>query len=46
MEDTAKYIEKLKLNKTIVLVGSFILGSSSDTDATFNLVYAFSALQT
>ena len=45
MEDTAKYIGKLNLNKTIVLVGSFILGSSSDTDAPFNLGYAISSLQ-
>ena len=36
MEDTAKYIGKCNLNKTIVLVGSFILGSSADTDAPFN----------
>ncbi|MCF4100091.1 MULTISPECIES: asparaginase domain-containing protein [Flavobacteriaceae] len=45
MEDTAKYIGKLNLNKTIVLVGSFILGSSVDTDAPFNLGYAISSLQ-
>jgi len=45
MEDTAKYIGKLNLNKTIVLVGSFILGSSEDTDAPFNLGYAISSLQ-
>ena len=45
MEDTAKYIGKLNLNKTIVLVGSFALGSSADTDAPFNLGYAISSLQ-
>ena len=45
MEDTAKYIGKLNLNKTIVLVGSFILGSSAETDAPFNLGYALSSLQ-
>jgi L-asparaginase len=45
MEDTAKYIGKLNLNKTIVLVGSFTLGSSDDTDAPFNLGYAISSLQ-
>ena len=45
MEDTAKYIGNLNLNKTIVLVGSFILGSSADTDAPFNLGYAISSLQ-
>lgn len=45
MEDTAKYIGKLNLNKTIVLVGSFILGTSADTDAPFNLGYALGSLQ-
>ena len=45
MEETAKYIGKLNLNKTIVLVGSFILGSSSNTDAPFNLGYAISSVQ-
>lgn len=45
MEDTAKYIGKLNLGKTIVLVGSFILGSSANTDAPFNLGYAISSLQ-
>lgn len=45
MEDTAKHIGKLNLNKTIILVGSFILGSSADTDAPFNLGYAISSLQ-
>ena len=37
MEATAKYIGKLNLGKTIVLVGSFTLGSSANTDAPFNL---------
>ena len=45
MEDTAKYIGSLEINKTIVLVGSFVLGSSGDTDAPFNLGYAISSLQ-
>ena len=45
MEDTAKYIGRLNLKKTIVLVGSFILGSSENTDAPFNLGYAISSLQ-
>ena len=45
MEATAKYIGKLNLGKTIVLVGSFILGSSANTDAPFNLGYAISSLQ-
>jgi L-asparaginase len=45
MEDTAKYIGKLNLGKTIILVGSFILGDSENTDASFNLGYAVSSLQ-
>ena len=45
MEDTAKYIGKLNLNKTIVLVGSFVLGSSYGTDAPFNLGYAICSVQ-
>lgn len=45
MEDTAAHIGKLNLNKTIVLTGSFILGSSQNTDAPFNLGYALCALQ-
>ncbi|WP_300435488.1 asparaginase domain-containing protein [Christiangramia sp.] len=45
MEHTAKYIGNRSLNKTIVLVGSFILGTEKNTDAPFNLGYAISALQ-
>ena len=45
MEDTAKYIGRLNLKKAIVLVGSFLLGSSENTDAPFNLGYAISSLQ-
>ncbi|WP_026914593.1 asparaginase domain-containing protein [Christiangramia portivictoriae] len=45
MEDTAKYIGNRSLNKTIILVGAFILGTSKDTDAPFNLGYAICALQ-
>ena len=45
MEATAKYIGRLNLGKTIVLAGSFILGSSANTDAPFNLGYAISSLQ-
>jgi L-asparaginase len=46
IKDTAKYIGKLNLNKTIVLVGSFILGSSENSDASFNLGYAISGVST
>lgn len=45
VENTAKYIGNLKLDKTIVLVGSFVLGSSANTDASFNLGYAISSVQ-
>jgi L-asparaginase len=45
MEETAKHIADRKINKTIVLTGSFILGSSRNTDAPFNLGYAICALQ-
>lgn len=45
MEDTAKFIGNLNLNKTVVLVGSFILGSSGNTDAPFNLGYAIGSVQ-
>jgi L-asparaginase len=45
MEATAKYLGKLNLGKTIILVGSFILGSSENTDAPFNLGYAISSMQ-
>lgn len=45
MEDTAQYLGKHNLNKTIVLVGSFVLGSSPNTDAPFNLGYAISSVQ-
>jgi L-asparaginase len=45
MKETAKHIADGKINKTIVLTGSFILGSSQNTDAPFNLGYAICALQ-
>lgn len=45
MEDTAEYLGKKNLAKTIVLTGSFILGSSVKTDAPFNLGFALHALQ-
>ena len=37
MVGTAKYLAKKNLNKTIVLVGSGILGSDKDSDVLFNL---------
>jgi len=45
MEDTAFYLGNKGLEKTIVLVGSFIIGNSKDTDASFNLGFAISSLQ-
>lgn len=45
MTETAKYLGKLKLKKTIVLVGALILGTSKNSDAPFNLGYAICALQ-
>lgn len=44
MVETAIYLGELNLNKTIVLVGSFVLGTLKNTDAPFNLGFALSAL--
>ncbi|MGS2741667.1 asparaginase domain-containing protein [Sinomicrobium sp. M5D2P17] len=45
MEQTARYLGLLNLNKTIVLTGAFVLGFLKNTDAPFNLGYAIAALQ-
>lgn len=45
MVETSKFLGKLKINKTIVLTGAFILGTKKDSDAPFNLGFALSALQ-
>ncbi|MFS4494729.1 asparaginase domain-containing protein [Maribacter sp. 2308TA10-17] len=45
MIETAKYLGNLNLEKTIVLVGSFLLGNERNTDAPFNLGYAICALK-
>ena len=45
MAETARYLGKLNLKKTIVLVGAFILGSMYNTDAPFNIGYAIASLQ-
>lgn len=45
MAETARFLGKLNLEKTIVLVGSFILGTVNYTDAPFNLGYALASLQ-
>jgi len=44
--ETAKQIQSLNMAKTIVLTGSMIPYSISDSDALFNLGFAFSAVQT
>ena len=46
MIETAIYLGKHNIDKTIVLVGSFILGTDPKSDATFNLVFALKTLQT
>ncbi|MFD0798499.1 asparaginase domain-containing protein [Maribacter chungangensis] len=45
MVETAEYLGKLDMNKTIVLVGAFILATKKDTDAPANLDFAIAALQ-
>ncbi|MCK0190716.1 asparaginase domain-containing protein [Arenibacter sp. F20364] len=45
MVETAQFLGRLALNKTIVLTGAFILGTKKNTDAPFNLGFALSALQ-
>src|SRR5690606_25757458 len=45
MVETAQFLVRLALNKTIVLTGAFILGTKNNTDAPFNLGFALSALQ-
>ncbi len=46
MVETAKFLGVLRPAKTVVLVGSFVLGSEERSDAPFNLGYAMNALQT
>lgn len=46
MVETAIYLGKLQIDKTIVLVGSFILGNEQNSDAIFNLGFALDILQT
>lgn len=45
MVETAKFLGQLEFDKTIILVGSFILGTKKNTDAPFNLGYAMHAIQ-
>jgi len=46
MIETAKSIQSMNLAKTIVLTGSMIPYSVSNSDALFNLGFAISAVQT
>jgi L-asparaginase len=46
MVETAKYLGQLNLDKTIVLVGAFVLGTLPNTDAPFNLGFALASLRT
>ncbi|MEK6891555.1 MAG: asparaginase domain-containing protein [Nanoarchaeota archaeon] len=43
---TAKFLEKFKINKTIVLTGSAIPARGKNSDAKFNLGFAMAAVQT
>jgi L-asparaginase len=45
MVETAQFLAAASLKKAIVLVGSFVLGSHTNSDASFNLGYAIRALQ-
>ena len=46
MLETAALLGQVDFNKTIVLVGSFLLGTEKNSDAPFNLGYAICALRT
>ena len=45
MAETAKFLGKLGIEKTIVLMGAFILGTEQNTDAPFNLGYALGSMK-
>ena len=45
MATTAKYLGKNKLEKTIVLVGAIIPANKNNSDALFNLGFAFASVQ-
>ena len=44
MAETAKFLGRLGIDKTIVLVGAFILGTDEETDTPFNLGYALGVI--
>ena len=45
LSDTAKYLGQKNLTKTIVLTGAAIPSNNPDSDALFNIGFAFSAVQ-
>lgn len=45
MVETGKFLANHQIDKTIVLTGSFILGTEAYTDAPFNLGFAISAVE-
>src|SRR3989338_9218226 len=45
LADTAKYLGQKNITKTIVLTGSAIPSNNPDSDALFNIGFAFSAVQ-
>ena len=45
MVETAKFLGKMNLDKTIILTGALVLGTNANTDAHFNLGFAISALR-
>ncbi|MGB3151739.1 MAG: asparaginase domain-containing protein [Maribacter sp.] len=46
MVKTAHFLASQNIDKTIVLVGSFVLGSDGESDAEFNLGFAIGILST
>jgi len=44
MIDTARFIARLSLGKTVILTGSFILGNKPETDAPKNIEFAIKKL--
>lgn len=45
MTESAKFLGKLGIEKTIVLVGALILGTQENTDAPFNLGFAMGSMK-
>ncbi len=45
MADTAKFLDKKVLNKTVVLTGAMVLGTEKHSDALENLAFAIDAVK-